>query len=895
METNNAIQDVQPDSRCVSLEGEYIQDCYTDETLGFDEDFDVETFEYDPDAEVERMEKILQNQIADLGKDPTKPIPGKGPAVYIGFDSEFVSGSKGVDNTVLSLQFYLVGECGVLQRVVYPRGSSREERPSFDKVIVRLIIDAMNEGFILEWPKKVILTGFFLRIDLPAFGDFVKFKSKLENVGGRVSSVKSSVDIVFDDEDRSKLLNDRTVLATDPGGMFRTLKVRFVDVGGHVAMGTSLAQIGDLLELPKLDLPEGYTKDRMDLLLQGNKPAFEEYGLRDSEIAVRFYLRLLEFAERETGSTSLPPTGSGLAVKIFKKQLEASGVDFDDAFGVQEVTSTCWSTKKSGVVTKKTKLLLPMRSFFEPFVASCYSGGRNECYAFGPTDVGEYNDFDLAGAYTTGMVDLRYIDYENFRVSYDPADYVGHVLGFAYVQFAFPEGTRFPTLPVRNLNNALIYPMSGFSYCSAPEIEVALSLGCVLEIKHGVVIPWRDGDDRLFEPYVIGIRALRKSFVKGSLDELYAKLLGNGLYGKTAQGLKKKNVFEAQAMKSIELAPSAVTNAAIASHTTGFIRAVLSELITSIPSHRSVISATTDGFITDADECELVLDGPMATRFQALCERAAPGSKMLERKHKVRQLIAIKTRGQITPIPFEGEPIILAKAGVSPGVPSEEHNDYMIDLFMSRRVGDKTMTRPFTPFREQWVKDVDVVRMTRETTLNLEFDFKRRLVNPRMIAVDQGSHVALDTVAWNSIEECERARAIFDGWRRQHCLRTLDDFEDWEDHYQFSLVRDRLQKSGMQGFGIRATNKGVADAFRRLFLRAYTQGLCGLTKSMTYGELADWLTSQGYPTTVDEVKNAKRAKFVERAVPPTPRVMKLADALQEGFPSIEINKFIESN
>jgi hypothetical protein len=64
---------------------------------------------------------------------------------------------------------------------------------------------------------------------------------------------------------------------------------------------------------------------------------------------------------------------------------------------------------------------------------------------------------------------------------------------------------------------------------------------------------------------------------------------------------------------------------------------------------------------------------------------------------------------------------------------------------------------------------------------------------------------------------------------------------------------------------------------------------------MTYGELADWLTSQGYPTTVDEVKNAKRAKFVERAVPPTPRVMKLADALQEGFPSIEINKFIESN
>lgn len=908
MKNVNAIQSVQSEAGCDSAEGVYIQDSYTNDDFSDESDFD-------PEAELQRdilrQEKILKHQIADFGKDPTKPISGNGPTVYIGFDSEFLPGYKTkeetVDNTILSLQFYMVGERGAFQRIVYPDGDSKADRPNFNKVIVQMLLDALEDGAILEWPRMVVVCGFFLRIDLQAFGDLASFKNKIENIGGRAASGKAAVPVELNAEDVAGLLRNRTLLTPDCDGIFRALKVRFIDVGGHAAMGTSLAQIGDLLGVPKLDLPDGYTIDRMDLLRDGDRQAFEKYGLRDAEIAVRFYIRLQNFAEKVTryqlpdgkeakGSRSLPATASGLAVKMFMLQLKDSGVDFNAAFGVQETSATYWNAKKSGVVTMKEKSPIPMRSFIEPFAASCYSGGRNECYAFGPTDVGVYNDFDLAGAYTTGMVDLRYIDYENFRVTHDPADFVGHVLGFAYVEFAFPPGTRFPSLPVRNRDGGLVYPLTGFSYCTAPEIEVALNLGCDIDIKHGVVIPWRDGDDRLFEPYVLRIRELRKLYEpKGSLDELYAKLLGNGLYGKTAQGLKTKTAFEAKTMKNVELPHSVLTNAAIAAHTTGFIRAVLSEQVALIPSHRTVISATTDGFLTDADESELNLNGPMATRFQALCERVDPGSLMLVRKHKVRQLIAIKTRGQVTAMPFDDEPIILAKSGVSPDLGAAGHNAYMIDLFMCRKPDDKTMTRPFTPFREQWVKDVDVVRMTRETTLNLEFDFKRRLINPRIVAVDGCEHVALVGVPWNDLAECERARAIFKGWRRERCLKTLGDFEDWEDHYQFSIVRDRVSSRGVKGVGIRATNKGVADVFRRLFLRAYTQDLCGLTKSMTNRELAAWLTDRGFDTNVDELKNATRAKFVEHAVPPTQRVLKLAAVLEEGFPGIEINKFIESN
>lgn len=875
------------ESWCKSPNGEYVRDYYT---ACFNPLIEVNI-----KAELKRWEELTDHQIADSAADPVKPRKGQGPTVYIGFDSEFVPGDEDHDNTILSLQFYLVGESGVLQRVVYPVGPEKTQRPHFREIIFQLIHEAMDKGVVLEWPNHVVLVGFFLRIDLQAFGDLVSFKRALENVGGRVASVKTSVTLEPDEDDVAGLLSNKTYLATDRDGVFRTLKVRFVDAGGHVAMGTSLAQIGDLLDLPKLDLPEGYLKERMDLLLEGDKQAFERYGLRDSEIAVRFYLRLLDFAEQHTGKRSLPATASSLAVRIFTSKLEKNQVDFNVAFGVTEVASTYWNSEKDRVVTKKEKAPTPMRKANEPFIADCYSGGRNECYTFGPTSIGIYNDFDLAGAYTTGMVDLRHIDYDNFWYSKATVDFVGHVLGFAYVRFAFPQGTRFPSMPVRNSKGGLVYPLTGLSYCTAPEIEVALNLGCKIDILHGVIFPWCDGDGRMFEPYVMHIRSLRKSFEKGSLDELYAKLLGNSLYGKTAQGLKEKMVFDSQRMKSDELPHSILTNAAIAAHTTGFVRAVLSEQISGIPPHRNVVSATTDGFLTDADEFELALDGPMARRFQALCERVAPGSKMLERKHRVRQLIAMKTRGQLTAIRFESEPLVLAKAGVSPQVESALHNDFMVDLFMNRRPGDKTITRPFTPFREQWVKDADVVRLTRKTKLNLEFDFKRRLVEPRENAVADGAHLSMASVPWKDLAECERARAIFDGWREERCLKNLGDFHDWEDHYQFALLRDRISKGNGRSFGIRPTSGGITDVFRRLFLRAYTQGLCGLTKTMTYPELADWLTERGYPTKINDVKNAVRAEFIEHAVPLTPRTAELKTVLEEGFPSIEIEKFTATN
>ncbi|STL92101.1 putative DNA-directed DNA polymerase [Escherichia coli] len=51
---------------------------------------------------------------------------------------------------------------------------------------------------------------------------------------------------------------------------------------------------------------------------------------------------------------------------------------------------------------------------------NCYHGGRNECFMMGVTPSDHWYDYDLAGAYTTGLLDILTPDYGNIRLSKNP-------------------------------------------------------------------------------------------------------------------------------------------------------------------------------------------------------------------------------------------------------------------------------------------------------------------------------------------------------------------------------------------------------------------------------------------------------------------------------------------
>jgi hypothetical protein len=533
--------------------------------------------------------------------------------------------------------------------------------------------------------------------------------------------------------------------------------------------------------------------------------------------------------------------------------------------------------------------------------------------------VGVWRDYDLAGAYSTGLVDMPLIDFENPRPSLDVEDYLGHVAGFTLVDFAHPDDTRFPVFAVSRGGRGLIFPLKGTAYATAAEIRVALDLGCRIKIRWGVIYPWRQlpGDTlvdgvpttRLFGPFVKAARELRteqeKLLGKESPEALAAKLYANGVYGKVCQSLRPKNVFDTRKVSSVRLKPSPITNPAIGAYVTGFIRAILAEILNRIPRERTVLSVTTDGFLCDMPEDEMAacLTGPLCRRFQALCEEIVPGSKMLEVKHEVAQVVCMKTRGQLTGLDLQDRKIVLAKAGVQVAVKASNdldgeaykrlQNEKMLNVYLDRRPGKKILLKQFPAIRDQWEKGIDLFKFEKRLVLSLEPDLKRAPCNPRMIDVvsRQRAHISLDTRPWATVEEFDSARATLDGWRRKRCLKTMKDWQSLDEVIALNLIRSRLRTEGKATLNVRE-GMPASDLLRRAFLRAYAHEDLGLTKTYSYPALARWLTDLGYPTKVSEPRSAKSQKVVLGCVPRTEDVMALFERLQAEFPGAELERLL---
>lgn len=460
------------------------------------------------------------------------------------------------------------------------------------------------------------------------------------------------------------------------------------------------------------------------------------------------------------------------------------------------------------------------------------------------------------------------------------------------MQFRFPETVRYPCLPVRAGSRGLYFPLTGESYCTAVELSLAVRLGAEIEILQGVVVPWAgDGEERLFEDFVREVRG-RRLDAKARGDEFHDKLIktvGNSLYGKLAQGFKRGTSYDTRRGERVEHSPSQISNPYMAATVTGFIRGVVGELLASVPENRTVISVTTDGFLTNASLAELNCSGPLMSQYRELM--AMVDSSVLENpwgglecKHRVRQVISMRTRGTLTALSQEGYPLILAKASVKPPMSDREaQNRYLIDLYLDRQAGQRHEQSHLISLSEQWLHERDLISISRNPRLNLEYDFKREPINPRMVSVAGVEHLSCDTRPWKDFEDGRRTRATFDEWRRTHTLKTLEDWEDWQ---LFRMGRE-VRRSG----GIRKTAEGEVGILRRLFLRAYSRGVWGTCRTFTNVEMARALTGRGYPTSEDELKNAKRAALVESAVLPTKEVKALWAVLLELQPGLESGRF----
>lgn len=808
--------------------------------------------------------------------------------LHIGFDTEYVFNPETRQNDILSYQSYVVlpDNTGI-SNIIYPPDSQKKSRLSFKEFLCQTITPLLETGVITKWPGIINIYAHFIRADIASFANFWSdYKILLKGIRGTVSSFKNRYGIDFDEQQERRVKTEQIMFdkRTSPP---RCSNVAFIDTLLITPGGMGLAECGELLGLPKLTIPAPYSITNMREYLLGDRAGFEAYALRDAEIAVRYALQVRNFCARELMIDRVPATIGAMAVSRFTKTLKENNISPEVCLGTHIKTRELWLTEKQAFRTIKNPASVPSRELFETFPINCYHGGRNECFMMGVTPSDHWYDYDLAGAYTTGLLDILTPDYGNIRLSKNPDDYCGHVMGFALVTFRFPESVPYPSLPVRTDQYGLFFPLSGESWATAPEIELALSLGAEMTIHNGIIVPWicdtsphNSESTSVFLPFVQQVRENRNRHIKGSLEEKFWKEIGNSLYGKLAQGLRAKTAFDTARGLNRSLPPSSVTQPFFAAHVTGFIRAVVGELMNALPSDSSVVSVTTDGFLTNCPLDKINMSGPLSSRFQSLCDIVDPGSSMLTCKHEVSQLIAMKTRGQLTYKAIQGKPVVHARAGVKPpaDIPRSDYNDYMVDLYLNRLPGQTLSRSTLISTREMWLSESDLVSREQDIRLNLEFDFKRQPVRP---AMNEG-HLLMFSRPWDNMEEALQQRSLFDDWRQTHTLKTLADWDDWCDFlYCRTVFSDMKLKVG---------SKRSDDILVRLFLRALTQCQWGLMlkdkKSYSCKEVAEWLTSEGYSVTVTDVKNAVRAKIPQMKFSSvTPRMKSLMDIIARKYPT----------
>lgn len=819
--------------------------------------------------------------------------------LLLGFDTEYQPNKETFETQeiaegkakyeVLSYQFYAINNNGVeWSGIAIPRDG---QRLTFTEFIVFAIAKGVELGEII--PKTIVLVAHYNRADLPAFDDRKQLWWQLQNVRNSLISAGHPVKVrvAFSDDDGDHIdlsvyVRDTMLLA--PAGQ------------------KSLAGLGKLIGREKMRLSDN---DEEELLLKKSMKnlraldweTFKEYAILDAEISAKYFQRLTQMYQAETGDTFIPSALSNIGVKLLVKEWDERSppVAVHKMVGKDKVEELVWDEISQQFKRIKHTPYVEELSWFVDFVTETYHGGRNEQFWFGASFEDDWYDYDLTSAYPTAMALIGRADWRNVRPISSIDELVDGSFGFACVDFKFPPDTRFPTLPVRS-QNGLIFPLTGRSYCAMPEIELARQLGCEMTLKHGVIVP-QDPDDKVFFPFIKeSIRKRVQSPTK--IENSFWKEITNSCYGKTAQGLREKRVYSLRKRKGERIGESTISNPFYASYITSFVRAVVGEIMNRVPFNKMVFSVTTDGFITNAtvDEMDHAKDGAISRKFaEARC--ALTGNpEVLSEKHRVRQLLGWRTRGQATIKPGENvdsERFVLAKAGIKAPVWTTEvveQNSYIVDLFFKRDAVHKIELDYHTSIREMLLFDADLVSKKSKKHISMEYDFKRRpkavgmteTSNPNPLSVPH-EHVVFSTEPWQSIAEFQRVRTVWNDYykRNKACLKTSDDFGEFASYFDMVESLSPANRVYMK--------KQNADLMRlrRDLCRAFKWGKAGFSEypHVTAKEFALALTVSGFEAagvkvSPHDVNNGLKADFVPHATPRTPAVLGVLEAIAQRFP-----------
>ena len=603
------------------------------------------------------------------------------------------------------------------------------------------------------------------------------------------------------------------------------------------APGTPLDTIGDLIGVPKIDIPLE-DKKRMDLLLERDPELFERYALRDTEVtAVYFLFFIKRFRESKPAciSNAWPGTVSAASLALLKERwgykpfgrnnhlgrrgdgpnallpnlaMKDENLKLFDPlmYSLKEERHTSQNPITGEITVREVLRRRPAYTIADDQydeASDTFLGGRNQHFLHGRWS-GPFYDYDLIGAYAAALCGIRSPDFSRMRQTTDLDEILDHwnCLGFARISFKFPEDCLYPCLPVKDhLGRGNLYNLAAdFSdVCNAtfPELKVAVSMGAEIFVHDAYLIPWLPEDaeyplDRPFAGYIRETRARRneaKACGDKTTDTFY-KLMANSIYGKVSQGISStKKSRNPRTGVSEKMPPSAVTCPYTASFVTGLVRATVSEILMNLPPHVRVLNLITDGICCSAGVAEMdaATQGPVATYFRSLEVIANDKDDLLEIKNArdadgnpipAREMVSIKNR-----MYWESSGGTHKKLLAAVGVSRRGHKKELVEVLeemwadssWKTRLDKNRLTSLATVLEDLWAdRDFsDLVNTTTATKVSFSWDFTRLPYSPE----DHKGQLRFETRPHPNMQSFRDYRDAFENYGEP--LKTCADLEQF--------------------------------------------------------------------------------------------------------------------
>ena len=869
------------------------------------------------------------------------------PYLIIGFDTEYQTrdqlrkGKIQLDNDVLSYQY----SCSVIHHdnqgnedkwdgIVLPDSYQKKHRISFQTFIEFIIGHGISKYPKIRIPRDIYLVSHFTRCDVPGFKEFsddkVRSTLNFQNVRGSFVNVTQDLPILLNDSETNEDIKVR-------------IKVRDTL---HISpqQGGSLENLGLVLGYEKIKLGKDSTEEKniksnMKQFHDDHWDLFREYGIRDSEICNKWVNRLIrlnyEVHNNQSKFFKLPITLSSIGVSLLEDHWEQNGLVRLDVMGKEILKQTYYSERLGRKITKKREEYIRDLYYRQDFLTDSYHGGRNEQFWFGPSHKDQWTDFDLSGCYPTIMSLIGKPDWSSGRMLKDEKDMLDMKpvdLTFCCVKFEFPKSVRFPTLPVRT-EEGIIFPRTGETTTHISEILLSKKLGCKLKLIEGWTWEserFKDPNNRIFREFLKKCTEERNQHDKKTVENLFWKEISNSIYGKTGQGLRRRRIYDLRSDKTKDLEQSKITNPIYSSFITSFSRGILGEIMNNLPSHVNVFSVTTDGFLTNSTQQEMndSIDGILCRYFKDGRYKLTDDDTIIETKHKVRQLLGWRTRGQSTldpsldsdwkmfSNPKDDEKIVLAKSGIKlPDVlGKEEENDEIIKLFFQRKPTDVIPMTLGLGIKDLYRGGYDFVHREMKKRLSMEFDWKRKPFfvgesNVKYKSIINQKHLFFSTKPWESVEDFLTIRDLWEQYNNpdHHCLKTMDDYQDFNNFVVSNLSMSDSNKKYLKRkdgdlvrlrrnliVSHRHKRSGTINNFPHKPPPPFTKYIFK-DKKLTSKELTYLLNDVvGIPCKKSDVDNDRRKQIFEKhSTPNTKRVRELLDDVKRlVFPDLVIEDFL---